>query len=393
LIFNHHNSFNLICKGIPEMKEKGRKDSRKLREAAGSAGSQKKKTKKDNKITKSESFANTKSKGKALQIDSNLQGPARGGPALIQSSYGNKGNFELIVPMDAGGLAYYWRNNDNEKLPWEGPIKFGADAGIVDGVSLVQSDFGESGNLELAAVDLGGHSLMHFWRDSALPLGWNGPINVSKKSLVPIFSGNPSMAWTNFGCRGNFDVVVPNASGGFSHYWRDNDHSDLQWYGPSDFGEEAGIFNAVTMIQSNLEDPGNLELVARSDDRLAFFWGKAGKEIKWYGPEIIATGVSGTPSVIQSTFGNRGNFELVSPLRSGGLAHFWRDNDDPHLHWYGPFMFGMNMGSVDGVSLIQSNFGEPGHLELVAQIDGEIAFFWRDSGPDFRWNGPQYLTL
>jgi hypothetical protein len=56
-------------------------------------------------------------------------------------------------------------------------------------------------------------------------------------------------------------------------------------------------------------------------------------------------------------------------------------------------MFGMNMGSVDGVSLIQSNFGEPGHLELVAQINGEIAFFWRDSGPDFRWNGPQYLTL
>ena len=28
LIFNHHYSLNFICKGIPEMKEKGRKDSR-----------------------------------------------------------------------------------------------------------------------------------------------------------------------------------------------------------------------------------------------------------------------------------------------------------------------------------------------------------------------------
>jgi len=56
-------------------------------------------------------------------------------------------------------------------------------------------------------------------------------------------------------------------------------------------------------------------------------------------------------------------------------------------------MFGMNAGKVAAVSLIQSNFGSPGHLELVAQIEGHLAFFWRDSGPDFRWNGPQYLTL
>jgi hypothetical protein len=100
-----------------------------------------------------------------------------------------------------------------------------------------------------------------------------------------------------------------------------------------------------------------------------------------------------TPSMIQSTFGNKGNFELVAPLTSGGLAHWWRDNDDAHLHWYGPFMFGMNMGKVDAVSLIQSNWGDPGHLELVAQADGQLAFFWRDSGPDFRWNGPQFITF
>ena len=46
-----------------------------------------------------------------------------------------------------------------------------------------------------------------------------------------------------------------------------------------------------------------------------------------------------------------------------------------------------------GVSLIQSNFGQPGHLEIMAQVNGNLAFFWRDSGPDLRWNGPQYLRL
>jgi hypothetical protein len=30
---------------------------------------------------------------------------------------------------------------------------------------------------------------------------------------------------------------------------------------------------------------------------------------------------------------------------------------------------------------------------LIAQVEGHLALFWRDSGPDFRWNGPQYLTM
>lgn len=40
----------------------------------------------------------------------------------------------------------------------------------------------------------------------------------------------------------------------------------------------------------------------------------------------------------------------------------------------------MTLGKVEGVSLIQSNFGQPRHLELIAQVEGQLAFFWRDSG-------------
>jgi hypothetical protein len=272
-------------------------------------------------------------------------------------------------------------------------IKFGVEDGRFDGVSLIQGDFGEKGNLEVAAVDLGGHRLVHFWQNSGDDRSWFGPHQISKSALVPQYCGNPAMIWSNLGCRGNFDLVVPLAEGGFSYFWRDNDDANLPWCGPIDFATDKGIFDAVTMVQSNFGEPGNLELVARSGESLVFFWIEPGQEMQWHGPEVIATGVSGTASMIQSSFGNKGNFELVTPLASGGLAYFWRDNDDEHLQWYGPFMFGMNTGQVEGVSLIQSNFGEPGHLELAAQIQGHLAFFWRDSGPDFRWNGPQYLTI
>jgi hypothetical protein len=53
--------------------------------------------------------------------------------------------------------------------------------------------------------------------------------------------------------------------------------------------------------------------------------------------EIVFTGpFSGNPSLIQSNFGLKGNFELVVPMSTGGLAHYWRNNDDPELPWYGP---------------------------------------------------------
>ncbi len=188
------------------------------------------------------------------------------------------------------------------------------------------------------------------------------------------------MVWSDFGRRGNYDVVVPRANGGFFHYWRDNDDTVLPWYGLFEFATDAGIFSAVTLIQSNFGEPGNLELIARSEDELTFFWRDSGPEFKWNGPEIIATGVAGTPSMILSTFGNEGNFELVVPMASGGLAYYWRDNDDDRLSWHGPLMFGMNQGKVESVAMIQSNFGEPGHLEIVAQADGQLALFWRDSG-------------
>ena len=47
--------------------------------------------------------------------------------------------------------------------------------------------------------------------------------------------------------------------------------------------------------------------------------------------------------------------------------------------------------AIDAISLIQSNFGVPGNLEVVVRVGDQLAFAWRDSGPAFQWSGLIYL--
>ncbi len=196
------------------------------------------------------------------------------------------------------------------------------------------------------------------------------------------------------GSAGNFEVVVPSRSApGLVHYWRDNNSPSLTWSGPTRFGSALGIINGgVTLIESNLRSPGNLEVVVSTAGQLYYFWRDSGPDATWNGPFYITCRVSGVPGLIQSRFGTKGNFEVVVPSSDGGLVHFWRDNDDPRQPWHGPTSFGRSLGMVDSASLIQSNFGYPGNLEVVASVGGQAYHFWRDSGPFFNWNGPFLLS-
>jgi hypothetical protein len=39
--------------------------------------------------------------------------------------------------------------------------------------------------------------------------------------------------------------------------------------------------------------------------------------------------------------------------------------------------------------MIQTDIGTPGNLEVIARLtNGGLAFTFRDSGPEFKWNGP-----
>lgn len=98
--------------------------------------------------------------------------------------------------------------------------------------------------------------------------------------------------------------------------------------------------------------------------------------------------------LIQSRHGVRGNFELVVPLATGGLALFFRDNDAPGLPWHGPSLFGQAAGQFAAVSLIESNFSAsgngPGNLELVVRTqDGRLLeSFQPDTGGPNNTPGP-----
>lgn len=67
----------------------------------------------------------------------------------------------------------------------------------------------------------------------------------------------------------------------------------------------------------------------------------------------------------QSNFGGVGNLELIVALKSGGFAHFWRNNEDDNLPWQFGTTFGEQAGTMEAVTLIQSNFGDPGNLDNV----------------------------
>ena len=90
-------------------------------------------------------------------------------------------------------------------------------------------------------------------------------------------------------------------------------------------------------------------------------------------------------ALIQSRFGTVGNFELVYPAVGGGIRVMWRNNDAPGNPWSAPSVFGPSLGPVDGVTMIQSSYG---NLEVVARVAGSLYPMWRDSGPTFNWNGP-----
>jgi hypothetical protein len=207
----------------------------------------------------------------------------------------------------------------------------------------------------------------------------------------PAAIGNPALIQSRFGSMGNFELVVPAAESGLMHLWRNDDNKFLPWSGATFFGGSLGTVDTVTMIESNFGNPGNLELICRVQDQLYFFWRDSGPAFNWNGPFFLESGAAGNPVLIQSRFGDQGNFELVVPSNGGGLIHYWRNNDDPSLPWSGPTFFGGSLGIVEAVTMIQSNFGNPGNLELICQVQDQLYFFWRDSGPAFNWNGPFLL--
>lgn len=298
---------------------------------------------------------------------------------LVQSSHGAAGNFELVVPrLEGGGAVQLWRDNDSPTTPWVGPtLAFGSPDDTY-ALSLIQGNFGVTGNLELVAVE--GRQLVHHWRDDDTNGRWQA------RTLLPgslAVGQDVALLQSSHGARGNYEVVAPLAvagGGGLAHWSRDNDAAGLPWSPPTTFG--SGGVDAVAMLQGTFGPAGNLEVFARVSGHLVHYWRDDGATWAWHGPTPIAEidGISGRHVVLQSS---SGNYELLAPLAGGGMGHWWRDNADPQLSWHGPTQFGA--GNVDAVAMIQSTFG--GNLEVVASLGTHVVHYSRD-GATGLWSGP-----
>ncbi|WP_438041578.1 alpha/beta hydrolase [Sorangium sp. So ce128] len=89
---------------------------------------------------------------------------------------------------------------------------------------------------------------------------------------------------------------------------------------------------------------------------------------------------------------SRGTLELVLPAADTpfGVEHHRRE--EASGPWRHVATFASGLGPVEAVSLIQSNFGDPGHLEAVARIGDRLAAFWCAPSSEPSWSEPRFFA-
>jgi hypothetical protein len=225
-------------------------------------------------------------------------------------------------------------------------------------VSLIQSKpgAGRHGNFEAVIVE--GRQLWYWYRDnrnidlawtpdnSAVTLPWIRAQRISDVGDDVADPGCIIQSASSAGQRGNFEVVVPlrraNGTAELRHFYRDNNNPHLPWV--------------------------------------------RGQQITGDGDDVAGPGC-----IIQSasSAGQRGNFEVVVPLRRANgtaeLSHFYRDNSYDHLpsplrqrltmSVHAPWLRGLPItGDQDVVAgpacLIQSSFdsGQNRRFDIVVPL-------------------------
>lgn len=216
--------------------------------------------------------------------------------------------------------------------------------------------------------------------------------------------------------RGLLDVVVPNSNrgptelAGFVNGFRDDDDPERTWsryrlpFGTNNDVDAISLIEATTpqwtetgQGRFSVGDWYSLEVVFRSGDRLFHMWRSTIGEWEWSEPVEILRGVAGNPALIQSDWGEYGNFEVIVPSVNRGLLHLFRNRDSAEARrssgtagWTEGPLFGQSAGHFDAVALVQSDFGR--NLEVVARSGDTLWFFWRGGPPSWTWSAPFSIT-
>jgi hypothetical protein len=211
--------------------------------------------------------------------DGGVFGPndAAGVPGFMQGNYGAPGNFEVVVRTADGRLNHWWRMN-GPPWTWRDGGRFGGSIAF-SGASLVQSNYGTQGNLELVAVLQSGQ-MQHFWRDDD-----HGGVWHAGAMFGGGISSSPCMIEGQFGATNenaiaNFELCVA-AGGQVQHWWRNNG-AGMQWLHSATFGHN--VATVVALLEGSFGF--NLEVVVlRTDNRLQHYWRDGGG---WHEGAIIA---------------------------------------------------------------------------------------------------------
>jgi hypothetical protein len=219
---------------------------------------------------------------------------AAGNVVLIRSHHGAKQqNWELVAPgAHGGGVLHFWRDNSSE-FPlhddWRLAPRFLQGIGKVDALTMIESKIFDAFALEVVAR--AGSRLWFIWRNPAVQ--WVGPFPLEVDArAVANAAGVPSLIQSRYGAkRRNFELVTPQSTGGLLHLWRNNDSddpADWRWGQAAPVLDPAGHYQSVSLLQGAFgPDPGNLELVARTEDgRVMHFWRDAAT-MQWSGPHHV----------------------------------------------------------------------------------------------------------
>lgn len=217
----------------------------------------------------------------------NLADGVTGVPGIVQRR--NHGNFEVVVPLDGGGIVHLTRDNGDPERPWSWGSVFGSEQGEIDSVSLIESHLGPEGNnLEVVAWSAADGAMHHYWGHYGdVPAGeptWAPAVTWSGPDAVPSADGVPSLVQGNFGQPGNFELVVTDSEhGGLTHYYRDNGAEGFPWPQPGTPFGERDDYGVPSLIKSN---DSHLEVVVynRSANSLVQFR----RDGAWSEPSTVA---------------------------------------------------------------------------------------------------------
>ncbi|HEX5889066.1 MAG TPA: hypothetical protein VFY61_10195 [Pyrinomonadaceae bacterium] len=193
-----------------------------------------------------------------------------GAPAMIQSHYGNRGNFELAYPT-SNGIKFRFADNNSRSCDWRAPLLWDPRAPIfgepgTQSVRMLQSS---NGNLEVIAsgrTATRDMQLSHWERDDRATWDWTRKATLSgSEDIAP--SSIPAFMQSSFG---TYEVLAPSVNGGLLHWHSDSGLRNWQLDRAIDPGGPRVI--AVHMIQSDFgAHQNNFEVVAETGESTSAF--------------------------------------------------------------------------------------------------------------------------